>query len=160
MWFNNLIISEFDQGSISYIGDALKSKSIFRTTLAVFFNNYVMQTVLLTVGISLILPMIGILKTLLSFLLVGFVMVPSWIGMSGVYSYHSITMTLELEAYVFTCVCVAYFWGSVVDGVLNKDFGGGLKRGFLALMSGTLLAGIMLAFAGLYESVTLILARG
>lgn len=160
MWMNNMIQSEFESGKISYVMDAYKSGNVVLAAWATFWNNYVMQTVLLTVGISLVIPMIGILKTLLSLALVGFGMVPIQAGMSRLHTFHSITMTLELEAYLFACICVAYFWGSFFVGAAKNDLWTHVKRGSRALLSGTLLAGIMLALAGLYEAVTLILARG
>ncbi len=159
MWTNNFIVSQFEQGSVAHIGEAYASGSIPRAAWATFFNNFVLQTLLMTVLVSLLLPMIGILKTMLSFSLVGFGMVPSWAGMTGLYTFHSITLTLEFEAYIFACICVAYFWGNLVVGAINKDFSEHFRRSSYTLLSGTLLAGIMLAFAGIYEAVTLILAR-
>ena len=160
MWMSNFIVSQFEQGSVAYIGEAYESGSIPRAAWATFFNNYVIQTVLMTVLISLVLPMIGILKTMLSLIVVGFGMAPTWAGMTGMYTFHSITMTLELEAYIFACICVVFFWGNLVAGAMKNEFLAGLKRSIQVLMSGTLLAGIMLALAALYEAATLILARG
>lgn len=160
MWVYNLIQTAFEEGSIAYVKEAYASGNVFRAAWATYVNNFLIQTVLLTVGISLVMPMIGVLKTTLSFVVVGLGMVPAWVGDTGMYSFHSITMTLELEAYIFACVCVVYFWYCFGVGLLRKRFVERMNDGFRVLGSGTLLAGIMLAIAGFYEAVTLILARG
>ncbi|MFP6583028.1 MAG: hypothetical protein VCD00_10815 [Candidatus Hydrogenedentota bacterium] len=160
MWLTNMIQYEFSSGGLGYVGDAYASGNVMRAALATFFNNFVLQTLGMTVLVSLVIPGIGILKTLLSFVLVGFGMVPVWSGTTAMFTFHSITMTLELEAYIFTCVCVFYFWVNLTIGIFKNQFGRRLKQSCLALMSGTLLAALMLALAGLYEAATLILARG
>lgn len=160
MWLTNMIQYEFDAGGLGYVGDAYASGNVMRAAGATFFNNFVLQTLGLTMLVSLVIPGIGIIKTLLSFVLVGFGMVPVWSGTTAMFTFHSITMTLELEAYIFACVCVFYFWANLAVGIFKNQFGRRLKQSCLALMSGTLLAALMLAFAGLYEAATLILARG
>lgn len=158
MWLGNLIRYTFTHGDLEYIGDAYASKNILLAAWATFVNNYILQTLGLTFGISFVIPCIGILKTLLSFVMVGFGMSPIWSGMAMGFSYHSITMTLELEAYVIACVLVFYFWSHVGMALFKGEFGRRFKEGLLATLSGLLLTGFMLGFAALYEAVTLILA--
>lgn len=157
-WLMNMVRYEFQSGNLEYVGDAYASGNILHAAWATFFNNFVLQTLGLTILISLVIPMIGILKTLLSFVLVGFGMVPVWSGTVSTFTFHSITMTLELEAYIFACVCVFFFWVHLGAAVFKGQFGKRIKRSFAVLLSGTLLSGIMLAIAGLYEAVSLILA--
>jgi hypothetical protein len=158
LWLTNLVTAAFEEGELSYVQEAYQSGNVVAAAFATFKNNFLIQTVVLTMAISLVLPLIGILKTALSFTLVGFSMVPTWVGMSGLYSFHSITMTLELEAYIFACVCVFFFWKNIVSSVFKRDLENGILRSVAVLASGTLLSGIMLFLAALYEAITLILA--
>ncbi|PCJ53746.1 MAG: hypothetical protein COA73_15025 [Candidatus Hydrogenedentota bacterium] len=159
LWLLNLITHEFTSGGLSYVGEAYASGRIFAAALATWFNNFIVQTVGMTFVISLIVPMVGLAKNLLSFAMVGFGMAPLWSGMSGMFSFHSITMTLELEAYIIACVIVVYFWRRVVAGLMEKDVIPQIRQGFRVMGSGVILTGVMLGVAGLYEAVTLILLR-
>ena len=159
IWLLNLITHTFEEGNLSYIGDAYGSQNILNAAVATWVNNYLLQTVVLTVLISFVVPMLGLLKTMMSFVLVGFGMAPIWTGMAMTYSFHSITMTLELEAYIFACFFVWYFWKEVFRGLQKDNLKERLKQGFKVVTSGTLLAGVMLGIAGLYEAASLILLR-
>jgi len=86
-------------------------------------------------------------------------MAPLWSGMAWMFSFHSITMTLELEAYIIACVIVVYFWRRVIAGLRDKELLPCVIQGFRALGSGIMLTGTMLAIAALYEAATLILLR-
>jgi hypothetical protein len=66
-------------------------------------------------------------------------------------------MVLELEAYIYACVAVCAFWLRVVRGIRAGRAGEGLHEATIMLVSATLLAGVMLGLAGLYEAATLIL---
>jgi hypothetical protein len=160
MWLTNLIQFQFQEGDLAHVGDAYASGNVWNAGWMTFYNNYIVQNLGLTIGASLVFPCIGILKTLLSFLLVGFGMVPTWSGMTSMYTFHSITMTLELEAYIFTCVCVLFFWVHIFAGLFKGNFGKRLGESIRALLSVTLLSAIMLALAGLYEAATLIFLAG
>ena len=157
IFLQEYIAHEFREGGLSYIGAAYESGDIFRATGATFLNNYLLQTVVLTICISFVVPMIGVLKTLASFVLVGFGMAPLWSGMAGMFMFHSITMTLEFEGYIFACVAVCVFWIHLLEGLRQRQFAAGLVAGLKVVGSGTLLSGLMLALAGLYEATTLIL---
>ncbi len=157
IFLQEYITHAFSEGELSYIGAAYESGNIFRATGATFLNNYLLQTVVLTICISFIVPMIGVLKTFASFVLVGFGMAPLWSGMAGMFLFHSITMTLEFEGYIFACIAVCMFWIHVQEGLRQRQIAAGLVAGLKVVGSGTLLSGLMLALAGLYEATTLIL---
>ncbi len=148
----------FTDGSLSYVGNAYRAGNVFLAAGATWANNFLLQTVVLTVLVSIVVPCIGLLKTLLSFSLVGVGMAPIWSGMAVHYTYHSITMILELEAYIYACAAVVIFWGRVIGALRDRSMAP-VKDGFRILGSATLLAGIMLAIAGVYEATTLILLR-
>ena len=157
IFLQEFIAHEFSEGGLAYVGAAYASGNIILATGATFLNNYLLQTVLLTICISFVVPMIGVLKTLASFVLVGFGMAPLWAGMSGMFVFHCITMTLELEGYIFACVAVCVFWIRLQEGLRQRQLKDGFLAGIKVVGSGTLLSGIMLALAGLYEATTLIL---
>jgi hypothetical protein len=159
LWLQNFIAHEFSTGGLSYVGDAYASERVFAAALMTWVNNFVVQTVGMTFGISLVIPLLGLLKNLASFTMVGFGMAPLWSGMAWMFSFHSITMTLELEAYIIACVIVVYFWRRVIVGLRDKEVIPELRRGFRALGSGIMLTGTMLGIAALYEAATLILLR-
>lgn len=146
----------FTHGGLSYVGEAYASGNVPRAAWATFYNNYIEQTLGLTFLISLFPIPLGIIKTLLSFMLVGGAMAPMWVGASQGYVLHSITMALELEAYIVACFAVAAWTLYVVEGWRNRSFRRNLKTGLLMLVSAMMLTGIMLAVAALYEAFTLI----
>ncbi len=146
----------FSEGSLSYVGDAYRSGNVLLAAAATWANNYLLQTVVLTVLASLAVPCLGILKTLASFVIAGVGMAPIWSGMPSRYSYHAITIILELEAYIYACAAVAVFWGQIV-GAFRHGSLAPAKDALRILGSATALAGIMLAIAALYEATTLIL---
>ncbi len=150
----------FTQGDLSYIGDAYASGDILKATGATFLNNYVVQTLGLTFAISLFPIPLGVLKTLVSFGMVGFGMAPLWYGAAAGYAYHSITMVLELEAYVLACFTITVWpirwWRTLTGPAPGREFLYNLRL----FLGGALLAGIMLAIAALYEATTLILLAG
>lgn len=154
-----LVAQAFAEGDLSYIGAAYLSGNIPLAALTTFMQNFVMATVLLTILPSLAIPFFGVLKNVLSFALVGFVMTPLSTEMASMFVYHSITMTLELEAYVMATFVVCILPLSAFKGMARGGFGQELARGLRVVASGTLLAGIMLAAAALYEATTLILIR-
>lgn len=152
------ITHAFSEGSLGYVGRAYQSGNVLAAAAATWVNNFLLQTVVLTVLVSFIVPCVGLLKTLASFALVGFGMAPIWSGMASSYTFHSITMTLELEAYIYACAAVVIFWMQIGAAARRRSLAPA-KDGLRVIASGTLLAGIMLAVAGLYEAATLILLR-
>ena len=79
------------------------------------------------------------------------------IGSAFQFTYHSITMTLELEAYVVACFAVALGPVRIVQGFFRKALGSGLRAALEIAAGGAVLCAVMLAGAALYEAVTLIL---
>lgn len=164
---NNIAISHFvyDQfttGGLKYIGDAYASGDILDAAVATFRNNYVLQTLVLTLAVSLVPLGLGIVKTGLSFVLTGFAMAPMWTGTASGYAYHAITMVFELEAYIIACFAVACWtlslWGAVFTPLTGAP--GRLRHAFRAYLEAAVLTGLLLAAAALYEALTLILLGG
>ncbi|HIJ66024.1 MAG TPA: hypothetical protein HPP77_08740 [Candidatus Hydrogenedentes bacterium] len=149
--------SLFIEGDLSYIGAAYASGNVLLAALATFVNNYVVQTVGLCILPSFVVPFAGVVKNLLSFALVGFVMAPIWTGFVEHYVYHCITMTLELEAYVLASFIVSVLPIRAVKGLLSGRFMPEFVHGLKVMLSGTLLVGVMLLIAALYEAATVIL---
>lgn len=162
--FINVLMQEyirhaFSDGSLGYVGEAYGSGNILRAAVATWLNNFIVQTAGLTMLLSVIVPMLGVLKTAMSFALAGAGMTPLWSGMPAVFVPHSITMILELEAYIYACVAVCVFWSHLVRGVRAGRTGDAAHESFMTLLSATLLAGVMLGFAALYEAFSLIVLR-
>jgi hypothetical protein len=160
--FINVLMQEyirhaFSDGSLGYVGDAYGSGNVLRAAVATWLNNFIVQTAGLTMLLSVFVPMLGVLKTAMSFALAGVGMTPLWSGMPGVFVPHSITMVLELEAYIYACVAVCVFWGHLFRGVRAGRTGDAAHESLMTLLSATLLAGVMLAVAAIYEAMSLIL---
>ncbi len=151
-----LVRDAFLKGDLSYIGDAYASGDILRATAATFVHNYFVATILFTLLPSLVIPFVGVLKNLLSFGVVGFVMAPLWTGSAPPLVYHCITMTLEMEAYIVASFVAVVFPLRVFKGLTTTGFGE-IVQGMRIVAGGALLAGIMLAIAALYEATTLII---
>ncbi|NIA16601.1 MAG: hypothetical protein GWP08_21295 [Nitrospiraceae bacterium] len=148
---------EFTDGSLGYIGAAYASGNILRAASATFLHNYVVATLLLTILPSLLIPFAGVAKTALSFGAVAFAMSPMWTGFVGGLVYHSVTMTLELEAYVMASFVVAVYPLRILRGTFRNEFVPELLTALKVVSQGALLSGFMLAIAACYEAATLIL---
>lgn len=151
------IQSVFTEGPLTYVGDAYASGNILHATLATFNNNYIVQTCGFTLLPSLAIPFFGVVKNLLSFTLVGFGMAPLWVGSIGYYTFHCITLTLELEAYVIASFAVSVLPVRCAQGLFRGRFACEYVAGMRTIASAALLAGVLLAVAALYEAATLIL---
>ncbi|HOF41953.1 MAG TPA: hypothetical protein PLD73_17925 [Candidatus Hydrogenedentes bacterium] len=149
--------SVFSEGVLGHIGRAYASGNILWATLATLHQNYLVGTCLYSVLPSLVFPFAGLLKNLLSFGFVGFVMAPMWTGSAVQNTYHSITLTLELEAYVVVSFAVCVLPLRVLRGIQTGDWPAEYVAGLRALVGATALAGIMLTIAAFYEAATLIL---
>lgn len=147
----------FSEGGLSYIGDAYASQNILQAAIATYHNNYVVQTLGYTFLISVPPLALGVLKTVASFALVGFAMTPIWAGAASGYVFHSITMALELEAYIVACFVVMVWPIHLWRGINGKGFGRELFLGVRIFIGGIILTGVMLAIAALYEAASLIL---
>jgi len=148
---------EFAEGNLSYIGSAYASGDVLRASAATFLHNFLTATVAFTILPSLIIPFAGLIKNLLTFSVVGFVMAPIWTGTAAQLTYHAITMTLELEAYIVASFVVAVLPLRIARGLASGGFGSQVLQGLRVMAGGTLLAGLMLALAALYEAATILL---
>jgi hypothetical protein len=160
--FLNVMMQEyirhtFTEGSLWYVGEAYGSGNVIRAAAATWVNNFFVQTAGLTMLLSVIVPMVGVLTTAANFAIAGLGMTPLWSGMPGLFVPHSITMVLELEAYIYACVAVAAFWLGIVRGIREGKFADAAHESAMTLLSATLLAGTMLAVAAAYEAASLLL---
>ena len=167
----------FTDGGLKYVGDAYQSGDIPRAAHATFHNNFVMQTLLFTSGSSLVVPLFtGVVKTLASFVVVGFAMAPLWAETASGMSYHVLTLVLELPPYVLAAFGVSiwsiyalrFLWSPIRLWYLGDKARGEpiieeaamqLPRGLLVLAVCTALSGLFLYVAAWYEAATLILFR-
>lgn len=154
-----LVAGEFTEGRLGYIGEAYASKNIVRAACATFFHNFAIATVSFSVLPSLIIPFAGLLKNALSFALVGFAMAPNWAGSISHLVYHSITLIVELEAYVLAAFVISALPVRIYEGLVLDRFAREWYKGLIVVGSGTLLAGLILAAAASYEAITIILLR-
>jgi hypothetical protein len=171
-----MVEAMFAYGGLSYIGEAYASGNILWAAVTTWWNNYVVQTLGLTfftpfalwgmgalpwLGLApLLWPLpLGVLKTAASFGLVGLVMAPSHAHTASGYWYHGVTMVLELEAYIVACFVVAAWPLVLAGGVLRGETARGATAALRLLGAGVGFTGVLLAVAGLYEAVTLILLR-
>ncbi|HQH67189.1 MAG TPA: hypothetical protein PK166_02270 [Candidatus Hydrogenedentes bacterium] len=147
----------FAEGELGYIGRAYESGNILMATLATLKQNYVMGTCFYTVLPSLIIPFAGVFKNLLSFSFVGLVMAPLWTGTAAQNTYHSITLTLELEAYVLASFAVCVLPLRVFEGFQGGAWATQYVTGLRVIAGAVVVVGVMLALAAAYEATTLIL---
>lgn len=157
MSLSTFMAQMFTEGELSYIGSAYAAGNIWDAALATFFNNYISATLVMTLGISLILPGIGVVKTAGSLLLMGFVMAPLWTGLLSGYSYHSVTIVLEIEAYTLAAFATATYAIAFVRGLAQGALAEHWSRGMRFMIDAALLSGLQLALAAAYEAATLIL---
>lgn len=147
----------FSKGDLQYIGEAYQQGDIIRAAITTFHNNFWVQTFLLTFVISIPPFMLGVLKSIVSFAFAGFAMSPIWAGTAVRLTFHSITIVLELEAYILAVFAVVlwtyYFWNAVFT---RKELRQKLFNGVRIIVSAIIVSGCILAIAGLYEAVTII----
>lgn len=176
-FFTQYASHEFSDGGLKYVGDAYESGNIPQAAHATFYNNFVVQTLELSAGISLLPPFVfGLIKIMLSFVVVGFAMAPLWTETAQGMTYHAITLALELPPYVLAgfgaAVWAGYAWsflwspmqvwylGEKASGLpIIQEAARQMPRGLLVLAGATLLSGLILYGAAWYEAVTLILLR-
>jgi len=147
----------FLEGDLSYIGLAYNSGDILAATAATFYHNYFVATLLLTLLPSLVIPFVGLLKNLVTFAVVGFVMSPIWTGSADRLVFHSVTMLVEFEAYIIATFAIVVFPIRFVGAFRGEDLWGKLLHAFGVIVSAALLSGVILILAALYEAASLIL---
>lgn len=154
------IDAAFAEGDLAYIGDAYASGHVMTATGATFWHNYAVATVGFTFAPSLLIPGIGILKNLASFSMVGLGMAPLWQGVAGLYTFHSVTMILELEAYILASFAIALFFLYMFRAIKAERPFYGYAAWAKMLGSAALFVGLQLVIAAFYEAVTLIYFGG
>lgn len=147
----------FDEGgALAYVGQAYKSGNIWEAAGATFQNNYFVQTLGLTYFPSLIPLAPGFFKNIVSFWVSGFGMAPAWSGMTTGMTFHSITIVLELEAYILASF-LTLLWPLYWLRVLRRGFCWYEFTHFLRVAVGNVtLSGMILLVAAFYEAATLI----
>jgi hypothetical protein len=147
----------FTTGDLRHLGDAYMSGNVASAAWFTFWNNYVVQTLAWGMAPSLVVPFWGLFKTMLNLAIAGFALAPLWTDLLARFTYHSITLSLEVEAYVIAafgvCLYPLYIW---------RAFHSENPRDVLAkvppmLLATVLLSGALLFIAAIYEAVTLIL---
>lgn len=154
----NFIQGIFQEGHLQYVGDAYASGNILRAAAATFVNNYVHQTLLLTLAASVVVPFFGLLKTAASFVLAGFGMAPIWTATIQVLPFHAVTIALELEAYVVACFAVT-LWPVYLVLAVARRRAVLVVHGAAIMGSTAVVTAILLALAALYEAASLIILR-
>lgn len=156
LYMQDFVAAEFTDGKLGYVGKAYSDGHIPLAALATFANNYLVQTLGLTVAPSLVIPFFGVFKTAATFLVTGFVLAPVWAETASMYVFHSITMALELEAYLLATYGACLYGLSLFRSARANDWNTALG-GLATIGSLAVLSGILLAVAALYEAATLIL---
>ncbi len=157
LYLAEIVAREFTEGGLKHVGNAYFSGNIPLAALMTFGNNFVLQTVAFTVLPSLLIPFWGVFKSAISFGVAGLALAPIWAGNASRFVYHSITMTLELEAYVLATYGVCLFAVAVIHSVFRDDAKTSIFQSLKIAGSLTVLSGLMLAVAAVYEAVTLIM---
>ena len=157
MRIEHYVGEELSKGSLRHIGAAYASRDVMLAAVVTFAHNYFLATVLYTFVLSLVVPFGGVIKNLLTFMVVGFAMSPLWLGSAWGMSFHSITMAVELGAYIVASFAVAVLPIRAAQGFSRGQFWPQLVRGLQTVWGAVLICGSMLAFAALYEAATLIL---
>jgi hypothetical protein len=147
----------FSDGDLAYIGEAYLSGDIIAAANATWMNNYVVQTLGMTLLPSIIPLALGMFKTLASLAVVGFAMAPAWMGMSATLIFHSGTMVLELEPYIIAAYVSALWPVWFIKGLRDGNLWSRTRQWLGLAIAIALLAGVVLYAAGLYEGATLIM---
>ncbi len=83
-------------------------------------------------------------------------MSPLWLRTAEMLFFHSLTIVMELEAYIFACIVIIIWTILLWSGIKNRCFLKSLKQGLLLLFVAALFTGVLLGIAAVYEAVTLI----
>ncbi|MCC6694253.1 MAG: hypothetical protein IT365_01355 [Candidatus Hydrogenedentes bacterium] len=146
----------FTTGNLAELGQAYVSGNVLGAAWHTFINNFIVVTVGSGVIPSLILPFWGAFKTVLNLGVAGFAMAPLWADILGRFTYHSVTLALEMEAYTIAAFAIVLYPIYMVRAFQSEDFLGGLKRTWAMVGWGTVLSGALLLIAAVYEAVTII----
>lgn len=147
----------FMRGDLAYIGNAYMSENILHATVATFINNYIVQTLSITMLPSLLIPVWGLLKTMLNLSIAGFVLAPLYTGVAWGFAFHSITVSLEVEAYVIAAHATLLYGLHLWRGLRSGAFVQSAILASKTMIEAAALTGILLLVAAGYEAATLIL---
>lgn len=147
----------FTTGNLAELGQAYVSGNVLAAAWHTFMNNFIVVTVGSGIIPSLILPFWGAFKTALNLGVAGFAMAPLWADILGRFTYHSVTLALEIEAYTIAAFAIVLYPIYMVRAFRSDDFLGGLKRTWAMVGWGTALSGALLLIAAFYEAITLII---
>jgi hypothetical protein len=144
-------------GPLGVAGQAYGSGNIPVAALVTIVINFFLGTVLVISLPSVVLPGIGSLMMLFRSFVVGLVLAPSTVILAGMMVPHSLTILVELEAYI-----VATFFALMVPVYLFRTREGPTVlgrygRAVLLNLQGLLLVLGILIVAGIYEAVEVIL---
>jgi hypothetical protein len=167
----NLAVSQwvfemFSEGGLKELGAAYMDGNIPLAAWRTFQNNFVLQSLIMAAIPSLLIPLWGVGKTLLSLTVVGFAMAPAWSSGTWQLTFHWITIVIELQAYILVsfgiCVYTKQTFEAIrlgLRGTGDEEISpvGEFGRGINVLTSATVYAFFALAIAAVYEAVTLIL---
>lgn len=156
MYAVSAVRSLFAEGDLAHIGAAYESGDVLHAAFVTWVQNFFVATVLTTLLASMVIPFFGVFKNALTFFAVGFALAPLWTGSAESYVFHSITMTLELQVYVFAAFAALRFPLILLRGAGEKRLGEAILRALYLMGGAALFAGLQLALAGLYEAATLI----
>lgn len=157
----DFVRAQFSEGDLAYVGDAYLSGDIIAAANATWQNNYLIQTILMTIVPSVLPFALGFLKTLASLGMAGFALAPVWTDTIANYVFHSGTMVLELEPYVMVAYVVLLWPKWCFEGIfITRDLGARFARWTNLVFEAAIVAGVLLYLAALYEGVTLITFSG
>lgn len=158
------VFEVFSEGDLKELGRAYIEGNIPLAAWETFRNNFIVQTFIMSTLPSLLVPLFGVGKTLLSITVVGFAMAPVWSGGAAPMIFHWVTIAVELQAYILVSFCICVYTLHVLrtfDAARKHEDGSPspwleFRFGFEALASATMYACLALAVGAIYEAVTLI----
>jgi len=144
------------EGPLGAAGRAYASGNILRAAAVTFAVNFLLATLLTTTAPSIVIPGIGALVVLLRAAAVGLILAPTFAGLSRQMLPHSITLLVELHAYVlagfFALLIPIYIFQKRRGPSAGRRYG----RATLLNLKACLLIAAILAVAALYEAIEVI----
>ncbi|MCL4693896.1 MAG: hypothetical protein KJ060_15465 [Candidatus Hydrogenedentes bacterium] len=147
----------FTTGELSHLGDAYMSGNVISAAWFTFKNNFVVQTLIYSIAPSLIVPFLGLFKTMLNLAVAGFALAPLWTDLLSRFTYHSVTLSLEVEAYVVAAFGICLYPIYIARALTSGEPAKGLLKVPPMLIASIVVSGALLFLGAVYEAVTLIL---
>ncbi len=153
------IRQSFDSGMLAKLYQALKSGNILQATVLIFLHNLIVGSFLTITLPSLVIPFSGMVVAFLQAIICGLVLSPTTDRMQLYMIPHSLTLLIEIQAYILALLGV-YIQGK--SFILPKSVGvethwAGYKIGLKYTCKLYLVVIPLLAIAALYESIEVIL---